>query len=286
MEKLIQKAFEKAYMAKLKEAAPATEVPAGLITDQLIKEIVPVAFPRLTREVVSVHDVEKGSTSVVIPVSAKFDAVEEEVDGIFDTENSVLVTSKTITLDNEKGINVTFSRTYLEDAAWDAYQDNLKNASEALEIGLFDEILDEFDATVGSNTFSIGSTMTFADVVTGWELLESADYKVDYMLINPAEMADLLLDEKMTSQLYLGSEAVKSGVFPTVLGFSILVSTEVEAGTVYFVNKQAVHIAIRRDKKIEEFAYPTANKYGFLITCRYGIGDVIPAAIALGQKAS
>jgi hypothetical protein len=102
------------------------------------------------------------------------------------------------------------------------------------------------------------------------------------VIVNPAEFGQLLKDPILINSLYQGTTSpVKEGRFPTILGFEIISSSVVSAGTVYFVAKRAVTVAMRRDIKVEEYSYPDINDYGLVASYRKGIGAVLPEAIAI-----
>ena len=273
--KLILEAFKKT----LKEDAGTSPDDVHLMS-QLV-DIISPGFPFITRDIVTFKDVPKGINSIVVPIEGNLSTPGTMTAGAF-AEQHFTLTYCTITPDEPLGVNCVWDREYAEDANWGAMEVHLKAAKRAMEQQLFETILAKFDSEVAGNTFAYsGSTLCYADLVNGRELLAANDYTMDYIIVSPVDFASLLIDENIINSLYGVSQGANTGKISGVLGATIIESTLVDAGTVYFIDKRAVTVAIRRDLQLEEYSRPETNKYGFVLSSRYGLGSVLPECIAI-----
>jgi len=272
----INKLLEK----KLKEAkATGSDIDSQ---PDLSSEIWEPGYPQL-RALGVVKEVPEGSTSLIIPVPGKLTPGTS-----FGTSDVTFVgmTYNTITLGNPVGVNLGWTREYIEDAPWDAVAPQLKEAGRALEQKLFEDILSTIDNAGVSNTFTLSGTITWANFVEGISKLAEDDYECDIVICHPSEYAELLQLDQFVNAAYMGSsEPISSGVLRTTLGVTIVSSSVCTDGKMYFIDSdKALAVAQRRDKKAEEYSYPDQNLYGVVVSSRYGIKVILEKAIAIGTK--
>jgi len=192
-----------------------------------------------------------------------------------------------IDVDREKGINVGWTRKFIEDTNFDAVAVQLGEVGRAVEEEEFSYLIGLLEAADESPGV-LTATMGFADFVTGIADLAGADYQADICLLNPTEYFELIQDEEFMNASVIGGEtALKDGVIKTTLGVTVFKSTLCTEGTAIFMQtNKAIAVAEIRAKKVEDYAYPDANLYGFVCSHRYGASVILPASVRVLVKSN
>ena len=109
----------------------------------------------------------------------------------------------------------------------------------------------------------------------------------DFALVSPDVYWQLLNIIQMTNVLYEGStDPINRGVIKLALGCTISKQSLLPAGTIIALNSEkAMALVTRRALKIEPVLFPVWNEYGFIGTVRYGVTNIYPGAVQLGQIA-
>lgn len=279
-DKLILKAYMKAHA----ESPSGGSVGADANPQQsMVREITYPGFPYVTRLIADFKDVPAGQDSIIVPVPVVMDLPGTATTGVYD-DDSLVLEYNTIPVTAEIGKCLVWNRVFARNALWGALASNMKEGTRVMEKKLFDLILDEFDSSVGANTFDAANsgTLTYEDIVTGCARIWGADLTCDFVLVDELGYAQLLLDEDLINSQTVGTTSpVTAGQLTTVLGCTIIMSTAVDANKAYFISKRAITVAMASDLLVEEFSRAETDRYGIVLTMVYGLGPVLPAGIAI-----
>lgn len=240
-------------------------------------------YPFLTDIFAQRYDLEAGKTSFVVPVPALLTA--GDAFAAADVTFSAM-TSKTIPIDKLKGLNIGWTREYLDDCAWSAMEPQLKETGRAIEEVVFGMLLAHAYADAGSKnaiTWSTAAAFAYADFIKGIAHIAGHDLNCDTCILNPIEYYDLLTDVKFVDASVIGSaDPITSGKIRTTLGVTVYCSSKITAGKAYFLDsKKALALGVIRDKTVEEYSYPDANLYGFVASIRFGSEVILPDAVCI-----
>lgn len=247
---------------------------------EMAKTVWEIGYPQL-HELATAKEVEQGHTSLIVPYGeAKTPGTMTSGDYGVDF---VAMTYVTISVNQIKGLRLGWTREYIEDCAWSALEPQLQEAGRAMEQDVFTYIVGLCDSGCGE-TIALTATLSYADILEGYATLAVDDYQMDLVLVNPADYANLLNDEKFINASYIDSaEPIRTGIINITLGAKIVSSSVVGSGSIYFLDKdKAIALATRRNDSVEEYSLPQSNEYGIVISNRYGAGVILSEAVIKG----
>ena len=192
------------------------------------------------------------------------------------TDSPMTTDDVDVALDKEYGIQVSWTRAHVEDAPWNAFAVQNREAGEALAIYLAKLGLDLIKAMPDANFASgaiidLSSPITWAEFCSVLSAVDVATGKpADIVLCSPAIYWQLLALEQLTSALYNGGEDVMtSGVLHTTFGVTIVKMSDIESDALYALNsKQAIALCVRAEPAVEPYEHPETNIYGFILRTR------------------
>lgn len=206
------------------------------------------------------------------------------------TDSNKSTSNIDFSLNEEYGIQVTWTRSHLEDATWDVLSEQTQGAGIAIKkklIGLCTDLIAALTTTLaGGGILDMASTMTFDELLTLCSRVDAAGTgPADYAVCSPAIYWQLLSNDEFVNSLYAGSdEVMRSGVAKTMLGVTLVRDSGMEADAIYVLNsKKAVGLVTKRAITVEPFQYPDDNIYGFVASTRAKAGILVPSAIAVGE---
>jgi len=250
--------------------------------EQMAKMVWEQGYPAFRDVFANRIQLPKGITTHVVPVPALgTDLVAEPTAG---DVTVITNTYKNVVASQVSGVNYGWDRSYLETATWDALQVHLKEAGRVIEEAVFKKayahLLADCDA---GNKATYTSTLDYAEFLSGVALVAGDDFEADVCICPVAEYFELLNDEKFINASYMGSaDPIRTGKIQTTVGVTVFSSTLATAGKIlFFDSKKALCMAVIRDRKVEEYAYPDANLYGFVATMKFGDEVILPKAIAV-----
>lgn len=276
----------------LVEAKGTATDPLDTGTDEeMAKAVWEQGYPALRDVFADMIMLPKGKLQWTVPVPALGTALTAEpatTDVTF-----IGMSYKVINADQVRGVNYGWVRAYLENAAWDGIQPQLKEAGRVIEQSVFDYIYaallagvdaGNLDATEWANA----AAFSYDEFVKGLALLAADDYVGDVCLLDPNAYFELLKDQKFIDASYIGNDSpIKTGRIQTTLGCSVFMSSRCTDGKAVFLQtSKAIAIAVRRATKVEEYAYPDDDLYGFVATMKFGATVILPKAIAVLHEAA
>lgn len=195
-----------------------------------------------------------------------------------------------VDLETPVGLNIGWTREYLEDAVWNEPATQLAEVGRAIEeqeFGFLYDLLVNADQSPGVLT----AKMVYDDFKQGISDLAALDYKADICLLHPTEYFELLGDEKFINASVVGGPtALQDAGIKTTLGCTVFMSTACDEGTaVFMMSSKAIAVVEARAKKVEDYAYPdegTGGLYGFVASHRYGGAVILPASIRVLKKST
>lgn len=230
----------------------------------------------------------KGIVTYKFPVPAKNTALESQA---YKTDPAVPVnvvhvinTYVAVEADIEVGVCMGWNRSYLDLATWDVLAQHLREAGRMIEYKVFQDCLTELIADADKN--DLASVDSYTDFLAGVKAVALKDYNCDTCIINVGNYFDLLNDDKFINTLYTGSTSpIKTGKIETTIGVTVFPTnalTEGQLGDAIFMDStKALGLAVLRERKVEEYALPKDDEYGFVATMVYGADTVLPEAIAI-----
>lgn len=192
----------------------------------------------------------------------------------------------TVDLETPVGLNIGWTREYLEDAAWIEPATQLAEVGRAIEEEEF-KFLYDLIVAADVSPGTLAATMTYDDFRAGIGDLAALDYKADVCLLHPIEYFEILDDSKFIDASVIGgATALQDAGIKTTLGCTVFMSTKCTRGTAVFMqtNKACAVIEVRA-RKVEDYAYPDQNLYGFVASHRYGGDIILPNSIRVLVKA-
>ena len=264
------------------------ETPAAAVTNEILNQILMGIDTYSSLDWVKQYTTDKATFSV--PIGTYGVAVEISA-GAFG--NSPKVTSnEDFELDKEYGVEVSWTRAYLEDATWDVLSEQNQGAGYAIKKALIALCVAPIAALTttlaGGGILDLSSAITWSEFT---QLLERIDTEgtgpATDVICAPAIYWQLLRLDEFINSLYAGSdEVMRTGIAKTTLGVTVTRCYELEADAIYAVNqKKGIGLVTRRTPTVEPFQYPDENKYGFIVSTRAKAGVLVPEAIAVGETA-
>ncbi len=211
----------------------------------------------------------------------------------------------TIPIDEEWGVDVSWTRAHLEDAAWDVLAEQNEGAGYAIQLALCDLLTGALEAVAAGSQAS-GAELAHNGIKTPadptlagmtWDqfciLASSLDLAgtgpCTHVLVRPYDYWALLRNEEFINSLYAGSdEVMRTGIAKTMFGITVLRvsgltgSNALGSTTNHAIavnSKKSIALAYRRHITIEPYQLPQENSYGFVATVRAVSNVLVPAAV-------
>lgn len=195
-----------------------------------------------------------------------------------------------VDIDEEVGIESTWTRSHLEDATWDVLSEQNQGAGYSIKSGLITKCVDLIAAL--TTTLAGGGIVDLSTEIT-WAQFRALCKSIDVAKTGPATHAvcspglywDLLGLDQFVNSLYAGSdEVMRTGIAKTTFGMTVIRCSELEADAIFVLNqKKAVGLVTRRNITVEPFEHPDDNEYGFVASTRAKATILVPSAIAVGE---
>lgn len=189
----------------------------------------------------------------------------------------------TMAIDEEWGVDVSWTRAHLEDAAWDVLSEQNQGAGYAIQLALCDLLVTALEAVPTANQASGDELVHTAGGMIWSEFLALASAldiaktgPCTHILVEPQDYWALLEIDQFVNSLYAGSdEVMRTGIAKTMFGITVLKCDALTANHAIAVNsRKSVGLAYRRHITIEPYQYPKTNSYGFVATVR-AVADVL-----------
>ena len=280
-------AIVRKHLAEAKgQASDATDSDSTI--ERMAKELWLMGYPAFRDVFADRIMLPKGITTHVVPTPIK--GTLESVEPSTATVAVLTNTYKDVVANKVRGVNFGWKRDYLETATWDAVANHLREAGRLIEEGVFKSAYAHLVLDVdGSNSITYPNAQAFGytEFKSGVALVAGDDYECDVCLLHPTEYFELLDDEKFINAAYMGSaDPIRTGKIRTTLGVTVFMTTLATEGVaVFFDSKKALCMAVIRNRKVEEYAYPDQDLYGIVATMKFGEEVILPKAIALLSEA-
>lgn len=167
---------------------------------------------------------------LLVPVGTYGKAKQRAIGGTF-AAGEKTQSPVTITLDTEYGVDMTWTKAHLEDAAWDVLAEQNQAAGYELQLLLATKLCAEIKGiTAAASAGGAFVTQTATTAMT-WaqfmNLLAAVDIggtgPADYVLCTPARYWQLLALDQFVNSLYAGSdEVMRTGVAKTMMGVTVV----------------------------------------------------------------
>ena len=110
-------------------------------------------------------------------------------------------------------------------------------------------LLETAAASIGTVTATTSGVLSYDDVVGAVQNVRASNWDPDFLVINPAQMTDLLKDTKfINASAYGGREPLLRGEIGQFAGVRVLVTTQKTAGSALVLDsKHAAILAVKKD---------------------------------------
>lgn len=125
----------------------------------------------------------------------------------------------------------------------------VKKLAETMTNDLTAKAIAEFGKTTNAKTFDKAG-MTFANIVDAIGSMSLEDENGLFLLINPAEKAELR--KSLGDDLKYSEGFVRTGYIGSVCGVPVIVSKAVPANTAYLATKEAVSCFVKKGSEVEQ----------------------------------
>ena len=264
--------FFMAVKRGLKECLEVTDItPLGVVYEQVLVG----CEPNILNELATIIHTDKETLKFELNVPAVADDIETDGECHEYTGTQAETTEIDVPVDREKGVSPCWRRKYLEAAVWEVMQWQVREAGTAILTEQMDYMIATYilAATNATNVLTgDGDGLEFDEFAEAIGAMEALDGHPDTCLVNPADYAKLLTDEKFTNTLYAGDDAtMRSGIVKTTFGVNVIRSSRMPNHMALFLEKaKAGILVIRRDVLVEPWEYPDCDRYGFTASTRYG----------------
>jgi len=202
-----------------------------------------------------------------------------------------------ISCTTEIACKMEFSKSYIEDAPFDALARAAEEAARAVAKLETDKILALYKGIAAANlatgaeiATNEGTSFAWSDVVSLWNAVEREDFDPKVLAVNTREMGGILSQNQFIQSLYFAPEsAIRQGVFELpALGMKIVHSSLVPAVDATHNYKFAIDpdfaavLLVRRDITTEPFENPGKLRSGLIVSERIGLGVLRSKAVARG----
>ncbi len=173
-----------------------------------------------------------------------------------------------VTLDDEFGIESTWSRAYLQDATWDVMALQNEWAGYASQFEMVRRCIVEMEA----NGTAVGATDPFASWSNLVDFLAKTDIAgygwSNYCLTTPTQHASLLKLDNITNVSVMGDDGpVQTGVIRTTIG-TTFIKVDNLSQAIALNSERGLALITRAEMEVLPFERVETNKYGFIVTQR------------------
>jgi len=183
----------------------------------------------------------------------------------------------TVTFTPQKyGVAVRITREMVEDAQFELFQRNIRTAGKRFAENEGNLVLGQLD--LAANTVAGGAAITISNIAEAMFNVEDQDFKPTDFLVGNEVAQDLRNIDTFAEADKSGStEMLKTGFIGNIFGLNVArFSTNIGANAVatssyVFDRSEAYGIAISRDLTVENFALPTFDMDGAVITQRIDV---------------
>jgi len=233
---LFMRKFREAAMRRkvLKEAegtlqgAVDTETDATSALGEVYRQIIMGVEEHHPLDFARIYQTDK--MQLLVPVGTHGVATKRAAGGTF-TAGEKTQSPVTITLDQEFGLDTSWTKAHLEDASWDVLAEQTQNAGYAVQHKLCERLLrriQHIDAASLASAAHVAianqSAITMAEFTA---MLAAVDIQgtgpPDYVLVSPKKYWQLLSLTEFVSSLYAGSdEVMRTGIAKTMFGVTVV----------------------------------------------------------------
>jgi len=167
---------------------------------------------------------------LLVPIGTYGKAKQRDIAGTFGAGEKTQ-SPVTVTLDTEYGVNMSWTKAHLEDAAWDVLSEQNQASGYELQLLLATKLCAEIKGITAAHSAG-GAFVTIASTtaITWVEflaLLSKCDIAgtgpADYVLCTPTRYWQLLALDQFVNSLYAGTdEVMRTGVAKTMMGFTVI----------------------------------------------------------------
>ena len=183
----------------------------------------------------------------------------------------------TLTPDTELEASEEWDLKFLEDSEWNV------SAQQAAEVGIslrqlesqffIDKLISVTTAgSAGLVTKGANAALTPDMLLTAWGNVLTKNGDANTLVLNPAQVVELLKNSEFKNQLILGQFAnYQQGQVGMFLGMQLYVSTQIPAGAAYAFDKSRLLLAVyRRDRLMVPFSNKV-HSHGIQVSSRLGV---------------
>jgi hypothetical protein len=247
------------------------DVPAVMATQELLNQIlmgmetyIPLDFARqytTNKAILNIPVGTYGAIAGAIAASVFVDSPKTETEVV-------------ISLDEEYGVQISWTRAHLEDATWDVMAEQNEGAGRGIKACLCDLLVTELIANA-THLGAVVDLTNWTEIVAFLGATDIAGYgQSDYCLVSPTDYWALLGLDQFVNALYAGTdEVMRSGVAKTMTGCTF-VKCEGITEPIAVNSKKAIALVTRRSLTVEPYEHPELNQYGFIASIRAKVGQL------------
>jgi HK97 family phage major capsid protein len=123
-------------------------------------------------------------------------------------------------------------------------------------------------ASKGTVTATTSGVLSYDDIVGACGEIKADNWNPDYIVINPAQLVDLLKDTKfINASAYNSDVPIKNGEIGQICGCRVLVTNQQTAGSALVLDsKHAAMVAYKRDMTVKRDELPARDCIGLYVT--------------------
>ena len=241
----------------------ATEVSAvqGSLVSQLVQQALrekAVAFSTITD-----YGMHEGLTSLKVPRVNNFTAAAKSENTDLSNQE-MTVSADTISFNKHYGVRATIEDSARLSAGIDVAAEVIKGQADELARQIDADIIFQIKSVSSAGpdhlldyTDSSGDALALSDITTARKLLREQSVPMDdgklFMLISPDSEADLLnISNFVKANEYGDSSVLKNGFIGSILGFKVVVSSQLDAQDACFYHSSHVGFSFAAPPKMEQ----------------------------------
>ncbi len=259
----------------------STEVSAvqGSLVSQLVQQALrekAVAFSTITD-----YGMHEGLTSLKIPRVNNFTAAAKSENT--DLSNQEMTFSAdTLSYNKHYGVRSTIEDAARLSAGIDVSAEVIKGQAEEIARQIDADIITQIKSVSSAApdhlldyTDTSGDALAVADIANARKLLRNQNVPMDdgklFMLISPDSEADLLnISNFIKASEYGNDSALKNGFIGKILGFQVVVSSQLDAQDACFYHSSHVGFSFAAPPKLEQDRRAESLGDMFVTSCLYG----------------
>tara|TARA_Y100000004_G_scaffold197343_1_gene271269 strand:+ start:6692 stop:7543 length:852 start_codon:yes stop_codon:yes gene_type:complete len=259
----------------------ATEVSAvqGSLVSQLVQQALrekAVAFSTITD-----YGLQEGLSQLKIPRVNNFTAAAKSENTDLSNQE-MTVSADTISYNKHFGVRATIEDAARLSAGIDVSAEVIKGQADELARQIDADIIFQIKSVSSSTpdhlldyTDSSGDALAIADIANARKLLRNQNVPMDdgklFMLISPDSEADLLnISNFVKANEYGDSSALVNGFIGKILGFNVVVSSQLDAQDACFYHSSHVGFSFAQPPKLEQDRRAESLGDMFVTSALYG----------------